>query len=251
MEGKLLLNVAQKIIDKYDSDRYVKEGILNVFELFEKTLDGLGFCMSEVGDLLSQWRGYADDGKGFSIGFSKEYLDKLSSEDTNNKHIIRLHKVLYSPEEQIAVVAPLLEQIYNDIKSGDVAIPKPRAIYLEEKDFDEYRKSNELVFKKLFVKLAPALGKIFAFKNRAFSEESEWRMVSFMLNSGEDICEFKSTADRIIPCRTFDMRRLEVEPIREIIIGPKNITPTSIIEKLLSTHGYKNIGVIRSTSTYR
>ena len=32
------------------------------------------FCLSEKGDLLSQWRGYADDGYGVSIGFDARYL---------------------------------------------------------------------------------------------------------------------------------------------------------------------------------
>ncbi|WP_353867109.1 DUF2971 domain-containing protein [uncultured Desulfovibrio sp.] len=29
-------------------------------------------CLSEHGDILSQWRTYADDGRGFAIGFSVE-----------------------------------------------------------------------------------------------------------------------------------------------------------------------------------
>ena len=32
------------------------------------------FCLSEEGDLLSQWRGYGDDGRGFSIGFDEIIL---------------------------------------------------------------------------------------------------------------------------------------------------------------------------------
>ena len=35
------------------------------------------FCLSELADSLGQWRGYADDGKGIAIGFSKEYLDAI------------------------------------------------------------------------------------------------------------------------------------------------------------------------------
>ena len=32
-------------------------------------------CFSEVPDVLSQWRGYADDGKGCCIGFSRRIWD--------------------------------------------------------------------------------------------------------------------------------------------------------------------------------
>ena len=37
------------------------------------------FCLSEEKDLLSQWRGYADDGKGIFIGFNGEFLDGICS----------------------------------------------------------------------------------------------------------------------------------------------------------------------------
>ncbi|HEY8660108.1 MAG TPA: DUF2971 domain-containing protein [Hanamia sp.] len=31
-------------------------------------------CFSKNGDLLSQWRAYAEDDKGFSIGFDSNYI---------------------------------------------------------------------------------------------------------------------------------------------------------------------------------
>jgi len=33
-------------------------------------------CFSKEGDLLSQWRGYGNDGKGICIGFNREYFEK-------------------------------------------------------------------------------------------------------------------------------------------------------------------------------
>jgi hypothetical protein len=36
-------------------------------------------CFSEVGDLLSQWRAYADDGRGYAIGFDFERLSQRRS----------------------------------------------------------------------------------------------------------------------------------------------------------------------------
>lgn len=33
-------------------------------------------CFSERKDCLSQWRGYADDGKGMAIGFDKKLLEQ-------------------------------------------------------------------------------------------------------------------------------------------------------------------------------
>ena len=35
-------------------------------------------CFSESEDQLSQWRGYAQNGKGLAIGFDKRILEELN-----------------------------------------------------------------------------------------------------------------------------------------------------------------------------
>ncbi|WP_416152053.1 DUF2971 domain-containing protein [Pseudomonas sp. Bout1] len=37
---------------------------------------GLATCFSKAGDVLSQWRAYADDGQGYAIGFDSKLLKK-------------------------------------------------------------------------------------------------------------------------------------------------------------------------------
>src|SRR5215469_6623285 len=59
---------------------------------------------SEAGDSLSQWRAYASDGNGFSIGFRDEY----SSELAEWQHF-RLVKCIYDEREQTEVVNSLLD----------------------------------------------------------------------------------------------------------------------------------------------
>ena len=46
-------------------------------------------CLCEDGDVLSQWRGYANDGKGCSIGFSREELLRFCN---NSDGMIRFSK---------------------------------------------------------------------------------------------------------------------------------------------------------------
>ena len=41
-----------------------------------------GICFSEKGDLLGQWREYADKGTGIAIGFKLEWLQKLGNNDS-------------------------------------------------------------------------------------------------------------------------------------------------------------------------
>lgn len=251
MEGKVLFGVVRKIIANYKYDKATSDEICRVFELFENAIDGLGFCMSEVGDLLSQWRGYADDGKGFSIGFSKTYLEKLSKIDDESKGLIRLYKVIYSPEEQESAISPILADIDKDIKAGDLRIPTPKALYLNDSEYDEFKKASRYVFTSLVLKSILAIPNLFTLKEGAFSEEKEWRLLTFIMDSVLKNCMFRASSDRIIPYKVFDLKMLDVEPVSEIIIGPKNITPISTIEKMLSIYGYKDVNVIKSKTTYR
>lgn len=45
-------------------------------------------CFSKEGDLLSQWRAYANDGKGISIGFNRKYLESVKILDNKEFEIV-------------------------------------------------------------------------------------------------------------------------------------------------------------------
>ena len=53
-------------------------------------------CFSESENQLSQWRGYAKNGKGLAIGFDKKILEKLNF---INKYNVAFGKVIYSNTE--------------------------------------------------------------------------------------------------------------------------------------------------------
>lgn len=66
-------------------------------------------ALSEEGDLLSQWRAYADDGQGVSIGFSARRLQELCEENGSDKvETWRLQQIVYEPAEQVTRVARLV-----------------------------------------------------------------------------------------------------------------------------------------------
>ena len=56
-------------------------------------------CFSESKDKLSQWRGYAQDGKGIAIGFNKDVLEELNQ---ISKFHTAFGKVIYdNPQEYV------------------------------------------------------------------------------------------------------------------------------------------------------
>ncbi|MCX5827610.1 MAG: DUF2971 domain-containing protein, partial [Deltaproteobacteria bacterium] len=77
LEGKLVAEIVARISTSDGLDQASSEELQKGVNFIEQIVDGLGFCLSEEGDLLSQWRGYAEDATGFSIGFSKKYLERM------------------------------------------------------------------------------------------------------------------------------------------------------------------------------
>lgn len=108
-----------------EESEFIRENVKFVEEAF----DGLGFCMSEQPDILSQWRGYADDGKGFSVGFSKAYLDELARNAKSIEYSFHLERVLYNPFEHEAALKPTFDEIKKRIDAGELKKPAFAGIF--------------------------------------------------------------------------------------------------------------------------
>ena len=239
-------------LDK-DSVAPIKSALENLPELFE----GLAFCFSECGDLLSQWRGYALNGEGFSIGFSLEYFRLLSGKSEENKSKIYLSKAIYEPSEQEEALRPLFKKLKEEVTTGRLKYPKPfitfalmgnPAAELEySKNLQEYQ-SNLL---KQYHNIAMSLENLYSLKNPAFSEEKEWRLISHLIKDSKEQCQFRVSENRIVPYREIKLPELDIPPIIEVIVGPKNTTPEYVVKRFLSQHGFKNIDVRKSVASYR
>lgn len=111
-------------------------------------------CLSALKDNLSQWRGYADDGKGISIGFNFEYLrtveelhfDKACDQNNN---FFCLDKINYYPE---TIAREMLMQCLRNGESIGERL------------------------KKVLDTLCFTFDRPF-YKNNAFQVEDEWRIV--------------------------------------------------------------------------
>ena len=70
----------------------------------QPSIDQYCACFSADGDSLSQWRAYADDGRGFAIGFNPKHFLAFDTRAavTLGKAILR--KVIYEEPEQQALI---------------------------------------------------------------------------------------------------------------------------------------------------
>ena len=116
------------------------------------------FCLSKGNDVLSQWRSYADDGKGVAIGIDVNRLLKLDTELLVGKDII------YDDKEQMK----LLEQKKLDDSLDD---------FIEELEMALQGENETEIYSKVRKVASYILNEAIICKNPAFEEEREFRIL--------------------------------------------------------------------------
>ncbi|MBF4471085.1 DUF2971 domain-containing protein [Flavobacterium sp. HJJ] len=202
----------------------------------------LASCFSLEGDVLSQWRAYADDGNGYCIGFDARHILGLPSTPL---------KVLYDEKKQIAEIIDILRKIYK---------------------FESEAKEDERYGKDFFEICALLSADLTSFKNPAFKEEKEVRLIHILTFEesntylklvdkggtyfGEDYdgqeVKFRMAKNLPIPYIDFNfINKNGDNPIKEVILGPKNDSRLTAIAVYLETLGIPNVKLRNSTASYR
>jgi hypothetical protein len=185
----------------------------------------LASCFSQSKDILSQWRAYSNDGNGYAIGFKASELVQLS---------VRPLKVLYDEKKQIKEVASILKAIHeveSEIDQADrygadffeACVKETRFIHLLN-----FEKSNK------FLKLVDAGG-------TSYGESIE----------GTEV-KFRMTGNLPIPYIDLDFTNNgNVNPIKKVILGPKNDSLPTAISVFLETINIGNVEIEKSRASYR
>ncbi len=254
MEGKLVAEILGRIAKADGLDQAATQRLQKLVSGLEQVIDGFGFCLSEDGDLLSQWRGYAADATGVSIGFSKDYLEQFAEASRpQEKPGFTLQRVEYDLEMQERLIKPTYIEIKKLINEGALKFPGKHSL-LDARSDDEVKRDNEKIksaFSQLSVTVLTLFTKLFLLKTSAFREEREWRLISYFVKTGDDMCSFRALNDRIVPYREFELLESESGSIVKVFLGPKNTTPNYVIESFLKQRGFPDVTILRSEATYR
>lgn len=198
-------------------------------------------CFSEHPDQLSQWRGYGDDGKGFAIGFSTQHLQWLCKNLRGN-----LANVIYDEGEQEAFVE----------KAFDLP---PRMCDGEDPTIEEGSGT-------ILSRISEAASRC---KSKAFAEEAEWRLICdpiFEFEPQDETYWSKATVPRYMERRGMITPYMEIpliegegyrkrgmEPIKEVVFGPKNTAKEQdyAATLMLGNAGFKRVSLLHSSMSYR
>jgi len=167
-----------------------------------ESLDNLGKTMtlfvgsfSENGDSLSQWRAYAQNGIGFSLGFEYDYLRPLAQAQE-----FRLLHCNYSKQDHTRAIDEIVADAGKQIDMHQA---------------DDVRAAVARFYDSL-VKIAAVL------KHPSFAEEREWRLISSpVFLDQKPSASFRPGKSMVIPYREFNLAS-EGEPmqIADLCVGP-------------------------------
>jgi hypothetical protein len=201
-----------------------KEECKFIISLIQETIDEIKLpneetyiaCFSEDGDLLSQWKGYAGFGLGFSIELDSQEL--LRTKRKGEYFSIAINKVIYNQEKQRSIIR---EETLHFISKAKELI----SLHPEKSEDISGQAASALAY---FI-----TNKSIFFKSPAFSEEREWRAIRInpnedgldLINHRQEI-KFRASNDSIIPYLELDIgpsaqKTSWVLPIKRIISGPK------------------------------
>jgi hypothetical protein len=246
MEGRLASQVTARLAQRENLNTAQLKQVQDLIRQIEDSRDGLGFCLSEEPDLLSQWRGYASDGTGVSIGFSTDYLNWLAESANGKSSRLTLEKVVYDTASHDSLAEPayqLAKQFYEELSNKPIRVDKSL--------WGDLQLILEMVPKLLTIETQQLFKALYLLKAETFREELEWRLISNRWNNFPKVCSYRLRNNMIAPYLSIELSELNRIPIVEVILGPKHQPPINVVKQFLNHNGFGNVKVTQSATTYR
>lgn len=213
------------------------------YELYGSSLQhrsAFGFCLSTKRDWLGQWRGYADDGRGFCIGFNAESLRGCKLQIDGKHSFPELLECIYDRDQQHKIVSVAYDSIFE---------PGPNTLTTLAKAQPSVRSS--LRYAATVQNFAENVSSdVYRLKHPAFEDENEFRLVTIVYQGAEN-SEYELTTRKI---QSYFECRFEPEAIVNVTLGPKNNNSAQILKAYLKNRCgimLTNDQVLRSKVPYR
>lgn len=251
MEGRWAIEVASQVAKKLLSPLYAERVIPSIKNLAE-LVNCVGLCLSEKRDLLSQWRGYANNGSGVCIGISSASLIALRGENAKIGNSISISKILYDKTIQEDLIRGVFEANREYLENPDLVATGLSILWSVP---GETQEGIESKWRKAGFQLSMALFGLFEYlfvlKSHAFYEEEEWRVLRFVISEDYRGYKFAPRQNAIVPYVDINCEDCAKPFIKEVILGPKNETPIPVMKGFLKENGFPDVDIVKSAATYR
>ena len=216
--------------------RLKRSGAMIAVDLVLDSNVALGTCFSEDRDLLSQWRGYAQDGAGFSVSFDCRKLQELTDR-ADSPTGLSFSQVLYGYQD-ILQINELIKRL-NDTFGADAEKYQESQDGIGSISLQFTREKHEMQ--------KSTARELFTVKNGAFREEKEWRTFVYDSISKITDVEFRESRGTLSP---FVRLKVPVDTIVGVTLGPTNRTSEAMVKAALEAYEVE-AWVKRSNASYR
>ncbi len=164
-------------------------------------------CFSKACDDLGQWRAYADNGRGFALGFDAQILEQAFVNAVPGPRRMTF-PVNYGEDELREMHRKILEQALP-------LISMPRGRNLQTEAINTYM-SELLIYLSL-----PIFQAALFFKHAAYSNEQEYRFLE-MFTAKADVpdLKYRGRSYSLTRYREFDWRTVVSASLKKIVVGP-------------------------------
>lgn len=273
MEGSWIVGFIEEILSSF-AQEFGQEAAQQVLGQYnDSKFSPYVCCFSEDGDMLSQWRGYANDGHGFSIGFNSELFPcptGIPRKAFNDETKLWLCKLEYQVDIQQKFIRRLLELAMRDVtaKAGEIPLGVQEQIaYMSAKMSAKNNGMSlpEIPCGGLHELIRQLTGYAVIAKNTAFHEEREHRLIHAPLVIADQTTnkttysrfeisdpKHRVTNNRICAYYEFDFSEyISKGIIAEIVKGPKNGTSDNDLDAIFGKMECTNIPIRQSKASYR
>ncbi|TIN16661.1 MAG: DUF2971 domain-containing protein [Mesorhizobium sp.] len=233
-----LIEAVNQLIDEYDVeyfeylDKLVSEAQLHTLPLLS--------CFSTDGDVLSQWRAYADDGMGVAVGFDSAIMASLA---------IRCAPVTYDPELQVGFFRDLIAATFPMWKIGDVKDNSHLAKFLTRAVFDMCLMKNPAFAEEKEVRIARAV--VVRHDGDGWHLEDAGGKGSDKSSGKKHPIKYRAKKGGLVAHIDLPFSGAGPKFIKEVVLGPRSANKGTEISMALNANGLKGSKIRLSTATYR
>jgi len=197
---------------------------------------------STLGNDLTQWTRYADDGLGYVLAFDPGALEQKFAQNSDSPWNTASFPVNYDDAAMVELVEPLL-----DLVIPLISLPRQRAMSREE--VKAYMRHLEIWF------ALAGLHRNMFFKNGAYRSESEYRFLEVhRADLPPPQVKIRERAGQEVRYRELDWRRVAPNALKSITVGPaaqQNQLAFAAVHETLAVAGLGGVAVDVSRLPYR
>lgn len=193
-------------------------------------------------DDLGQWRAYADNGRGYALGFDAKSMEKAFTKESgipipNNSTF----QVTYEEELLAGMHHQMIDSMFE-------LISLPRGRGLDNASIRAYLRDLSVSLSLHALRIA------LFFKHKAYRNESEYRYLQIhRADIPPPEVKRRYRSYELVKYRELDWKRLDAGALRHIVIGPAadRMKATRFAADCLAASDVKNVEVACSEIPYR